>query len=213
MKSQLKYLFILFPLILSAQEDRYLSGMKKGLSIIDSAKSSDDFIMAGNFFERIALAEKSMWLPFYYASLSYNMAGIMGKEKDLKDSYFDKALSWLDSCQKNKPDSSEVLCLKGYITLMKISVSPMSRGPKFGPEGAKLLEEAKRINPSNPRPYYVHGQNTFYTPAMFGGGKNKALPLLEEAVEKYKTFVPESDLHPNWGKQRAEYLAGECKKN
>ena len=39
------------------------------------------------------------------------------------------------------------------------------------------------------------------------------LPKVVEAVEKYKTFVPESDLHPNWGKQRAEYLAGECKKN
>lgn len=213
MLKKLKYLFIFFPLILSAQDDRYLSGMKKGLALIDSAKSSDDFIMAGNFFERIALAEKKYWLPYYYASYSYNLAGILGKEKDLKDSYYDKALSWLDSCQKLNPDSSEILCLKGYITLMKISINPMSRGRKLGPEGAKLLDEAKHIKPSNPRPYFVHGQNTFYTPAMFGGGKDKALPLLESAIENYKTFVPESEIHPNWGKQRAEFLIGECKKN
>ena len=43
-----------------------------------------------------------------------------------------------------------------------------------------------------------------HTPPAFGGGEKKAKPVFELALEKFKTFKPESNLHPTWGKEEAE---------
>jgi hypothetical protein len=51
-----------------------------------------------------------------------------------------------------------------------------------------------------------------YTPEQFGGGCKTAKPELQTALEKYNTFKPASELHPNWGKAPVEQLLKECSK-
>ena len=46
----------------------------------------------------------------------------------------------------------------------------------------KNIDKAKIYCSTNPRPYYLSGQSKFYTPSAFGGGVDKALPLLKEAI-------------------------------
>jgi len=43
-----------------------------------------------------------------------------------------------------------------------------------------------------------------------GGGKQKAKPAFEKALELYKTFKPVSIIHPNWGKKAAAYFLKKC---
>jgi len=54
--------------------------------------------------------------------------------------------------------------------------------------------------------------NTFYTPKMFGGGKDNALPLFTQAKEKFDKFVPKLDINPNWGKNQNEDMIKQCAK-
>jgi hypothetical protein len=52
-----------------AQSDKYMEAMKKNLALFDSAKTNADYQALANTFERIGNAEKTQWLPYYYAGL------------------------------------------------------------------------------------------------------------------------------------------------
>jgi len=56
----------------------------------------------------------------------------------------------------------------------------------------------------------MQGVNLFYTPAMYGGGKDKGCPLLEQAMEKFGTFEPESSIAPEWGEEHCVMMIKEC---
>jgi hypothetical protein len=62
-------------------------------------------------------------------------------------------------------------------------VDPQSRWSTYGQEGAGYLNKAKQLNPNNPRLYYLEGAGIFGTPEQFGGGKTKAKPVLQKAVD------------------------------
>jgi hypothetical protein len=57
----------------------------------------------------------------------------------------------------------------------------------------------------------MKGTGLLYTPPQYGGGKDKALPALEEAVAKFKTFKPASSIMPHWGEARANEVLEQCK--
>jgi len=90
-------------------------------------------------------------------------------------------------------------------------VNPMQRYQEYGPEAASYLDAAMQQDPTNPRPEFLRGQGLKYTPEQFGGGCGTAKPVLQSALDKYNKFVPASEIHPSWGKQRAETLISECK--
>ena len=66
-----------------------------------------------------------------------------------------------------------------------------------------------RLNPDNPRIYYLQGQSLFNTPPAFGGGKDKAKPLFEKAIALFKTDKPKP-LWPNWGLDATEDQLAKC---
>ncbi|HJY64150.1 MAG TPA: hypothetical protein VJ455_08335, partial [Ignavibacteria bacterium] len=82
---------ILFIGVIHADDSRYVNEMKKNLVLIDSAQNVGDYLTVANSFERIALAEKDKWLPYYYISMVYTLASFTDTLKDKKDGYLDKA--------------------------------------------------------------------------------------------------------------------------
>ena len=90
-------------------------------------------------------------------------------------------------------------------------VDPMSRGRKYGTIANQFYKTAEKLDSlSNPRPLYLGGQGLFYTPKMFGGGKERAKPVLALSVVKYATFKPASDIAPHWGQKQATDLLKQC---
>ncbi len=191
-------------------QGNFEKGMTKGMEMLKASKTAEDFVAAANHFERVASVENNNWVPVYWNAYTYLIAGMNVKKESQQDEMYDKAMSLLESIENSKMERSEYLTLKGYIMLMKISVSPMSRAPQGTPAAMGLLTEAQQVNPKNPRPLYVMGQNTFYTPSFFGGGKDKAKPMLANAVELYKVESASDSFMPRWGKGRAESLLKEC---
>jgi hypothetical protein len=184
--------------------------MQTGLEMLKNANTLQDAVDVTNYFERVAEANKGEWLPLYYAAYSSLNAGYQQEKPGMKDELYQKGIAFIQRAKAIKKDESELSALEGYLKLMYISNDPMVRAPAQTAEAIGLLEQAKALNPANPRPWFIHGQNTFYTPEFFGGGAGNAKPLLEKASALYKTFTPANSLMPSWGQERCDKLLDKC---
>jgi hypothetical protein len=200
----------------NAQDAKYVKAMEKNIAMIDSANIQAQptvFQDAYNGFERISNASPKEWLPLYYQSYCEVMMGMRQSENSKKDESFDKAETLVSKADSLQPNNSEIYVMKSFITSMKISVDPQNRGQQLGMKSGMLLGKAIQFDPENPRAYFLRGQGLVYTPPQFGGGKDKAIPVLEKAVEKFAKFKPTSSIMPNWGEARCKAALAECKKS
>lgn len=191
---------------LFAQSDRYMPAMEKNVSALDSAQTPEQFQELGNNFQRIAEAEQTQWLPYYYAGYCQVILAFTQKDPQQIDAIDDKAEQDAMKADSLHPNDADVNCLLSMVNSARIMVDPQSRGMEYGPKSSAYLQKAMSIDSTNPRPYMLMGQSLLYTPAQYGGGKDKAKPYLEQAVEKFKTFQPASSIAPNWGKEYADSL-------
>lgn len=216
MKKTLFLLIIsLTGLSLSAQDAKYIKAMEKNIGLINSANSEEsttDYQDAHNGFERIAGANPKEWLPLYYQSFCKLMMGIMQTENVKKDEFYDKAEALINQADALQPDHSEIYVMKSFVISMKISVDPQSRGQQLGMKSSMLLGKAIELNPENPRSYFLKGQGLLYTPAQWGGGKDKAIPVLEMAMRKFTKFKAVNSIMPDWGEARCRKALENAKK-
>lgn len=195
-----------------AQSEKYMASMKANIAAIDSSfKNPANLLELSNKFERIATAEKTQWLAYYYAALCQVNYSYMEQDKTKIDAIADKATVLIDKADALQPNNSEVSCVKSMIASAHMMVNPMQRFMEYGPEAQSFIDAAMQQDATNPRPEFLKGQGLKYTPEQFGGGCATAKPVLQSSLAKYGTFKPASEIHPTWGKQRVELLIGECK--
>lgn len=202
-----------------AQSEKYVKAMEQNIAAIDTTRSTDGWKDLGNTFQRIADAEKTQWLPYYYAALShvmvgYNIAGAaggMGGFADKTDPEADQAEQLLNKAQELGKENSEIYCVRKMIASLRLMADPMNRYQTALPAAAEALEKAKALNPANPRVTLLEAQDKFYTPEEYGGSKTEAKALFEEAKKKYDNFKPESTIHPQWGKGQVQYFLSQLK--
>ena len=204
MKTTLLILTIsLFSICVWGQEDRYTTAMKSAIEMMDQASEPGEFVESANRFERIATAEKSRWMPYYYASYSLVVMSFDESDGGQKDLVLDRAQELLDRALELDPDESELHVLQALLYPSRILVDPMGRGMTYMELIFASLETAKTLNPENPRIYYLEGVNKVNLPASFGGGADLAKPILEEAVSKFEAFTNDDPLWPGWGEEGA----------
>ena len=190
---------------------KYIAVMEKQVAILDTAYTPATMQKTYNTLERIGNAEKTEWLPDYYMAYCLVMQAYQTEASQI-DSYCDRAMQVLNHADSLKGDASEIYVMRAMVASARIMVDPRSRGAKYGKISSAYLDSAEAKNPANPRIYLTRGSGIFYTPAMFGGGKNKAKPVLEDAIKKYDAFVPKSTIDPRWGKIRAQKMLEDCNK-
>ena len=195
-----------------AGDKEYMQDMEKNLKELKMAKTSDEFQVIANNFERIAEAETDKWLPYYYVSYSYINYIFTGEGTEDIDKFLDIAEGYLEKARQLSPENSEIEVLQGWIYQGRIQVDPMGRGQLYSQKAAGSFGKAKNLNPDNPRIYFLTGQNVLYTPEMFGGGMEAACPYFLEGKEKYAAFKPETPISPNWGKEYNNKHAVNCDK-
>jgi len=195
-----------------AQNEKYIANMKSNIAAIDTSfKNPVNLLALANKFERIATAEKTQWLAYYYAALCQVNYTYMEQDKTKIDAIADKATELIDKADALQPKNSEISCIKSMIASAHMMVNPMQRYMEYGPEAQSYLDDAMKQDATNPRPEYLKGQGLKYTPEQFGGGCVTAKPVLQSSLDKYIKFKPASDIHPNWGKERVEMVIKECK--
>ena len=103
-----KFLFLMMVTALSvsvnAQSEKYISAMKTNISLTDSSFTSpDNFLSLANTFERIGAAEKTQWLPYYYAAYCRVNFAFMQQDRSGNDVIADKAEEMINNAlERNK---------------------------------------------------------------------------------------------------------------
>ncbi len=191
---------MVFYMGLQAQGTKYYEMMQKNIAKMDSTWSPAGLLELANSFERIGNAEKTEWLPFYYAGYCLVMHAYMEKDVSKIDAICDRADENLSKAASFQPNYSEITTVQAMVLTARMQVD-MSRGMTLGPKSAGMLQAAMAQQPTgNPRVMMNMAQSLYYTPEAFGGSKVKATELMERALASYDTFKPESPLHPSWGK-------------
>jgi len=206
---------VLGTLLSFAQSEKYTKAMEALVPSVDTTRSVEGLIELANSFERIANAEKTQWLPYYYAALcQVNIANTYFQLQmlDKIDPLMDRAEPMLNKAMELEKNNSELMLLKKMFNTAKMMADPMTRYMTYGPAAAEALETAKSLNPENPRVYLMEGIDKYYTPEQFGGSKTEGKLLFEQASKKFETFKPASSIHPSWGAGMTKYFLVEASK-
>jgi len=205
---------IIAGIISNAQSEKFTKAMEALVPAVDTTRSPEGLNELANAFERIANAEKTQWLPFYYAALCHvNLAnGYFQQQKlDMIDAVLEKAEPLITTAETLEKNNSELLLLKKMYNTGRMMADPMNRYMTYGNDAQNALETAKSLNPQNPRVYLMEGIDKYYTPEQFGGSKVEGRKLFEQAEILFGEWKPESSIHPNWGRQTVKYFLAESK--
>jgi hypothetical protein len=184
----------------------------KGLRMIESSKTYQEFEAAGRYFDVLTYGKKDEWLAPLYSALSFILASFREPDTKLKEALCDKAQTYIDTSRMRHPDISELASMQAFLYQARIDVSPMERGLEYSLKADSEIKKAEAANPGDPRAYFLYGMNVYYTPKIFGGGPEKALPQFEKAAEKFNEFVPKMSFMPHWGKQQNLDMIAKCRK-
>lgn len=201
-----------------AQSEKYVAAMEARVQALDTTRSPEAMAELANAFERIAAAEKTQWLPYYYAALATINRGFMmngnqmGGNAGKTDPIADKAELLIQKAEALSQDNSEIYVVKKMIATLRMMGDPATRFMQYGPEGAQALETAQKLNPENPRVYLLMAQDKLFTPEQFGGSREEAIKLFTVALQKYEAQKPENTISPAWGKTTTQYFLGQAKK-
>jgi hypothetical protein len=202
-----------------AQNEKYKMAMKDKIAVLDTTQDIISLKDLSAAFERIGDAEKTQWLPYYYSALSLANAGNFiyvnnqSNPAELKklDALADKAEQMIAKAEALSQNNSEIYTVKKMVASMRMMVDPMNRFMQYGAKATEALETAKKLNPENPRIYLLQAQDKYFTPEEYGGSKTEAKKLFEEALKKYDSFKPATDIDPSWGKSTTQYFLTQLK--
>lgn len=195
-----------------AQSDKYTSAMKTNIALLDSMMGKGNGAELANNFERIGDAEKTQWLPYYYAAFCTVTQAYTEKDNSKKDAIADKAQQLIDKAETiSGKENSETDVIKSMIATAHMMVDPQSRYMTYGASSTEFIEKAKSLDSTNPRPVLLEAENKFYTPEAYGGGKDAAKEFFDKANALNEKFKPETELYPNWGKSSLQYFLSQYK--
>ncbi len=182
------------------QNEKFTGAMLIALEQSKTAQTLEDFQDLANRFTRIAEAEMSEWTAWYYAAFYNLVLNFQETAPDRKERYISLAQQQIETGLKVKPEETEFLVIQVMSYYAEMAIDPTKGMTLFG-EANALLSQAKSINPDNPRIYLEEAEAIYHMPAEFGGGKEKALPILLLAKEKFDKFVPADQLVSGLGER------------
>ena len=195
----------------SAQQD-YTTPLKATWDAFDTTMAPDVQMQLANKLVLISKKWSNDWAPHFYVALSKAYMSYNEKDEAKRDAILDEAEKELgDAVSILGKQTDETWVVAAMIANSRLAVNPMQRWQKYGKIFNEDLENAKEINPNNPRMYYLKAVSTFFTPKNFGGGKKNALPYFEKADGFYAKEDGKDITKPYWGKARNTYFLAQCK--
>ncbi len=210
----MKTLILILTLISSAafaNDEKYIGMMSKNIEAVYKAQTADEYQQVINAFERIGNAEKTKWEPFYYASFGYVMMATREQDGGKKDQLLDLAASSLEKAKAVNENESEIVAMEGFVHMIRLTVDPATRGPKYSGMAMQSFGKAIGLNPENPRALVFMAQMQFGTAEFFKSPTTEACATLTKSLEKFESFKTDNPVAPQWGRGMAEGLKPQCK--
>lgn len=186
---------------------KFDEGMGKALGMWKSGQVTE----ASALFERIASVEKTNWLPNYYVAMINTVEAFKPENREKATAFIEKGQNALNNAKLVSPENAEINIIQALIYTAILVQDPMTNGMKYSKLAMTEYQTALAINPNNPRA--VFGKAEF----ELGGAKWTGVdtkPLCAEinrSLELFANFKPETQFHPNWGLDRAQQAAANCK--
>lgn len=202
-KSILMFVIAIFSISTMAQGDKYVKAMEANLAKFDTVKTTAGFIDLSNAFQRIGDAEKTQWLPYYYAALSLSTMGWTdnGIDKDANAEKIKALCAKAEAIDYN----AEICAVVNMAATQQMLVDPQNRWGTNGAEATAAMQKGLKLDPDNPRLHFLQASAVYNTPEQFGGGKDKARPMLEKTLELLNAEQVKP-LYPHWGKKQVEAM-------
>ncbi|MCR9182987.1 MAG: hypothetical protein NXH73_08675 [Flavobacteriaceae bacterium] len=192
---------------LGVSQTNYEQGMQQALQLWGEGNTTE----ASALFERIAGVEENNWLPNYYVALVNTTQAFQTKEPGASMALLHKAQEKLDAIKDTQENNVEVLVLQAMIYTAHIARDPMTNGQSLSGKVMQLYGKAEALAPQNPRVVLNKAQFEMGTAQFFGTDTAPICANIEQSLELFDTFKPESPFHPSWGKNQAEQALKSCK--
>ena len=133
---------------------------------------------------------------FTLCEAQYGYTGYLlsGKHKKEAQQRIGQTMRVLNQAIIQFPDSAKLYTIKAALIGYQIGLKPL-KAPWLGPKSQDNIEQAKKLNPQEPRVWFEEGNSYFFRPAIFGGSRKTAIQQYERA---WKLMNAESDAKQTW---------------
>ncbi|MEL7161506.1 MAG: hypothetical protein AAFN92_12180 [Bacteroidota bacterium] len=205
----MKVLFYLTLLLgsihLCAQTD-YQQRLGQTLGQLAQAESATDYGQCATAFANLSTSTDASWHANYYLALSKVAESFRTEGADERDLLVDEAQEALDAAEEAGAEEVEVTALQARVQQARISVDAENRTMQIGPSVLSMLFSARAKSPNHPRILFLLGQTVARTPAAYGGGQEKAFPLVQASVTAFENWQSADPFAPQWGASEAAAL-------
>ncbi|WP_299334644.1 hypothetical protein [uncultured Psychroserpens sp.] len=188
-------------------QSNFEKGMQKAFELWQDNKVDE----AENMFERISNAETDQWLPHYYIAQINSLKSWNIKDINVLKVQLEKAQKHLDSAMAISENNPEIIVMQAQIFTNWVAYDGATYGMKYAGKITELYNKAYKLAPENPRVAFSKADWAMGSARYFGQDTKPFCSEIEKSIELFATFKPESNLHPNWGLERAEQVVKSCK--
>ncbi len=198
----------LFIAVTMNAQTSYEKGMNKAFELWGNKKNDD----AINLFERIAKAEKENWLPYYYAAQVHIVTTFMIKDAQEIESRLTKAQDFLNEAKTFSKENAEILIMEAMVYTSYVVYNPSVYGATHSAKVEALYQQAKILEPKNPRATLYHAEWKMGGAKFWGKDPKAFCPEIEKAIlyfeKESKNDVP---FYPQWGMDQVKRIQQSCK--
>lgn len=180
-------------------DSQYVEYMQLALNKLDSAKTVEEVLQAGNLFELISKNYTSVWLPAYYVAYCDINCVFYDSKSSQNQKILEKAGNTIEKLYTfSNADLSEINTLKAYRLTAMIVLNPQENGQKYTSEIIQLYETAIIQNPENPRPIILLADFERRLPPFIRTNKRNPVEEKAKAALLFEKEKPNTD-KPYWG--------------
>jgi hypothetical protein len=207
MKLIITLLFVSFSCF--GQDMDWQQSLNTELHKLDTSRNFGVWKQSIDKLELLAKAHPEQWLLQYYTGWACTQPSFQLSREEA-ESLTERAEPYVKKALALQPDNAETLTLMAYWLSARINASPI-RGVTLGSDSRSYANKAIAADTANPRAFLIMALVTYHTPAIFGGGKKKAEPIVQETAQRFAAFKPKTAIAPHWGNDIYQQLAAEYK--
>lgn len=185
--------------------------MLEKVKLVNQKKEAVNWLKLSSEFEALSIEHPNRYEAKYYTALCLVFQAFNDQDASLKETKLKKAELMVDKAIEQNPKDAELYILKALYFQAIISVDPQNRGYAYSQKAETALAQAYQIDTKNPRYYFLKGQNVFYTPEQYGGGKANAQPFFEQAAQYFKQNKTSNSIEPAWSEDTNKKQLKACK--
>ena len=183
-------------------EALFVEGKELLQQAIDSS-NPDQLYEAQKLFDRARQDGHHEEFALYYLALcEYRLATLFAATPGEQTGCINRTIEHLKGAIELEDNFSDAHALLASAYGQKLGLKP-HLGMALGPETKRVLEKSKRLDGNNPRVVLIDGISDYYTPAVFGGDKQRAISKMEHALELFAKEEIRDPFQPSWGYDEA----------